>query len=111
MKSCPICGLELKDLEIENHIFKVYCNRCGHYDVDKAVCGMLESKVLKSKFIKAVVSHKIRKRELITEQVPLITLDWLHSVISNAELPKPHEQAKNLVLWFGYTFQNFLGYW
>lgn len=99
MPTCPICSLELEAPGRQDGITTVYsCKRCGSYGLDAFVTATL-GRVGLDDPTRVVLSHSLRKMQ--SRGLPIVTSDLWKDIREHGSLPKPGEQAANLILWLG----------
>lgn len=100
MSTCPICTLEGVEECSARDKYQYRCMRCGSFDVSTTAKGMLSQSIAENDRQRAVLSHAIRKMQRDVDW-PLLSSDLLRKILKNNLLPKPAEQADNLLLWLG----------
>lgn len=100
---CPICDLPLVENGSSVDAYQYICIRCGAFQLSGTVKATLESKFSGAEDIKrAVLSHAVRKMQRSTEW-PMLNSHSCMQILEQSSLPKPTEQAQNLILWLGQT--------
>lgn len=100
-EKCPICGLILEESGSSGDLYQFRCTRCGTFQLVGTAKAML-----KNEFSgpddprRAVLSHVVRKMQASSEW-PLLTSHSYKQILELTSLPKPAEQARNLLLWLG----------
>jgi hypothetical protein len=111
---CPVCNLAVPKPQYfkskEKGMNNYSCDRCGNYDIERAIEWQLSDMLRKDNKKMAALSHWIRtKHESIVKEPPndrgngkSITLDQeLVDGIVRIAPPNPAEQADNFVRWIG----------
>jgi hypothetical protein len=103
---CPICGNKSCDFlpgsEWGHSIHD--CPRCGAFAIIGTATGILPSLLGNNSIDRSVLSHLIRKAQHPPRPVTIFQSD-LPAYLKAPPLPKPREQADNVLLWVG-TKQN-----
>jgi nucleoside 2-deoxyribosyltransferase len=76
------------------------CPRCGEYCVTGTLFAMLQHDRGWDEDDAAAISHALRRMQL-SEKAPELTSDVLDRLKEDSALPRPAEQADNLILWLG----------
>lgn len=95
---CPVCtsNAESRELSDENHYYS--CPRCGKFQISmEAVEDRIKTLSDDDKI--ALLSYEIRKMQRDGE-APVIKSDLLELLLKK-ELPGPHEQIDNFIMWLG----------
>lgn len=97
MSNCPIC----KTLGTECSGRGEYsCLRCGEFTLSGTLQSTIAGQLDKDAYRRALMSHKIRR--MTGEGKPLkISSDTLDKFWTQQAMPKPLEQADDLILWLG----------
>jgi nucleoside 2-deoxyribosyltransferase len=78
----------------------VKCNRCGKYEISETTISFFTSFNVRQA---ALISHWIRINQ--SDSVINLDEDKIKSILNNARLPKPKEQADNLLNWIGESLE------
>lgn len=100
-EKCPICDLPLEEKGSSGDSYQYRCMRCGTFELSgtvKATLGYEFSGADDQK--RAVLSHAVRKMQRSTEW-PMLNSHSCKQILEQSLLPKPAEQAQNLILWLG----------
>jgi hypothetical protein len=101
MSTCPLCKLEVEEKDSSGETHQYRCKRCGNFQVSGSVKAML-GHLDENDRHRALLSHAIRQMQRGTDW-PLLTSESYHQLLKQSSLPKPAEQANNLLLWLGQT--------
>lgn len=104
MNQCPVCSSALRDQGARpSQDARDYdCPRCGKYSVTGTVAATLRTNIAGDSRKVAVLSHAIRR--LQRDQVwPMLDSQLVSRILAVGTLPKPAEQANNLLLWLAET--------
>lgn len=102
MTPCPICWRSATRVYLpENDLARVDCAACLRFKVD----GLTEETRLKPKgartnLERAILSHSLRIAHQ-SKEVPRVSSEWIDSVLSEAKLPSPSDQAQRIVTYIG----------
>ncbi len=110
MENCPVCNTKPNNPRSIGDRVELDCPRCGHYQMSRSAVSITNTK-LKNQQKQALVSHYIRKRVTDNDKIPTIKSNWLNKIIEEHELPDPHTQGENLILWVGKTYANKFEEW
>lgn len=100
-EKCPVCDLPLEDKGQSGDTYQYRCTRCGTFQLVGTVKAMLASESLNTDDRRrAALSHSIRKMQESNDW-PLLNSYSYKQIFQHATLPKPAEQARNLLLWLG----------
>lgn len=99
-EKCPICDWTVEDKGTSGGQHQYLCKRCGRYRISPIVKMMLKDTCTHDETQRAVLSHAVRKMQAGTEW-PMLTQAYYQRVLQQFTLPKPAEQAQNLLLWLG----------
>lgn len=96
---CPICNTPetWKEKLPKNLFYKINCKRCGKFKISHQVLSNIH--VYDEQIKRALLSHWIRINQGNVELE--LTLDKVKNILENNSLPKPKEQANNLIHWIG----------
>lgn len=97
---CPVCKTELRKTESRGDRYFFECPRCGPFSLSGSARSMVEGQIERTKDGSAKLSHALY-RMTRREQWAMVTSDLLENILVNGNLPKPHEQLENLILWLG----------
>ena len=100
MAKCPVCNTELKKFESKEVGDYCDCPRCGPYcltGTSQAVIAGLLERVNEGRTKLSHALYRMTKRE----KWALVNSELLQNILENTELPRPHEQLENLILWLG----------
>lgn len=98
---CPICDLVLEDSGSSGDSYHFRCNRCGSFRLVGTAKAMLKNEFTgPDDSRRAILSHVVRKMQASSEW-PLLTSYLYKQILELTSLPKPAEQARNLLLWLG----------
>ncbi len=98
---CPICDLLLEEKGASGNNYQYRCQRCGTFQLTVTAKHMLVHEFSGADDLKrAVLSHAVRKMQASTEW-PQLTSHSCEQILKQSGLPKPVEQAQNLLLWLG----------
>jgi hypothetical protein len=100
LASCPVCDLEVLREVFAGGGFQYCCIRCGDYEVTLAAKAMLSHTLKLGDPKRALLSHAVRLMQRDGEW-PILTNGIFHKILDRQILPKPAEQANNLLLWLG----------
>lgn len=100
MSTCPICTLEGVEKYSVGDTYQYRCMRCGSFEVSMTAGVMLEHPIAENDRQRAVLSHAIRKMQGSAD-CPFLSSDSLQQILKSNALPRPVEQADNLLLWLG----------
>ena len=97
MNKCPICSREATVIQKDNDgPFTVHCARCSDYIISASAVKYWEKNKNQGNIKK--LSYWLQNRRNKLDPIDIINLRTLPESI---ELPKPREQADNLLLWIG----------
>lgn len=100
-EKCPVCDLILEDTGRSGDKYQYHCLRCGKYLLTRTAKATLANGFLNAEDLRrAVLSHVIRKMQARTDW-PLLDSHSCKQILQQTSLPKPAEQARNLLLWLG----------
>jgi hypothetical protein len=99
---CPICGNKNCDFMPGSQFgYPLHdCPRCGAYGVIGTATGILPGLLANNSINRSVLSHLIRKAQRPGKPIPIFEVD-LPSYQKAGSLPKPSEQAENVLIWVG----------
>lgn len=98
---CPICTLSLEERGGDGDVYQYRCKRCGAFQLSGTARAMLGREFSADDDVnRAVLSHAVRKMQSGGEW-PLLSSDTYKQILQHGALPKPAEQANNLLLWLG----------
>lgn len=98
---CPICDLLLEEKGSSGDKYQYRCQRCGTFQLVGTAKAMLGYEFSGADDLKrAVLSHAVRKMQASMEW-PLLNSHSYKQILQQNGLPKPVEQAQNLLLWLG----------
>jgi len=101
IEKCPICDLPLEEKGASGDLYQYRCMRCGTFQLVGTVKAILPHQFSDADDLqKAVLSHAIRKMQANTDW-PILNSYSLKQILQQTSLPKPAEQARNLLLWLG----------
>jgi hypothetical protein len=101
MTPCPICELADANEKPTNRDSQQYrCIRCGDYELSGTAMAMLWRGLADNHRGRAVLSHAVRKMQGVGK-LPMIMSSLYEQILNANLLPKPAEQATNLLLWLG----------
>lgn len=96
---CQICNTIAKEHPNNGaDVFIIDCPRCGHYEIDGTSSAYFLHNDDELKSVK--LSHYIRKNFNGKNRIKINRIK-VKDLIENFELPKPKEQADNLLFWIG----------
>lgn len=102
-KKCPICTLPLDDEGRKENIHQYRCMRCGAFRLTTNTKSLLRYEFSSDNDLKrTILSHAIQRMQSNTEW-PLLDNVSYKKILHQNSLPKPAEQARNLLLWLGKT--------
>lgn len=100
-EKCPICALGLEEKGGHRDVHQYRCKRCGTFQLAGTARAMLGQEFSADDDAKrAILSHAVRKMQSSAEW-PLLSSDTYKQILRHGSLPKPTEQANNLLLWLG----------
>lgn len=100
-EKCPICDLPLEDKGSPGDSYQYRCMRCGAFQLSGTLKATLGYEFSSANDIKrAVLSHAVRMMQRGTEW-PMLNSHTCKQILKQSSLPKPAEQAQNLILWLG----------
>lgn len=99
-ESCPVCKSELKNKYAQGERYFFECPRCGPYSLSYEAKHDLARYLDRDDTAPARLSYALY-RMTKRQQGAMVTNDLLENILKNMELPRPHEQLENLVLWLG----------
>lgn len=102
MTTCPICSLTVLDDGRNGDTLQYSCVRCGNFQLSGSLHASLQSMLEGRPHGRAILSHAIREIQR-KDEWPLITSYLAEQVLRERSLPKPAEQANNLLRWLGDT--------
>lgn len=101
MKSqdCPVCGMGLTDSgRCANDGFRQFkCPRCGLFSLTSTASALLPRRLQELPSLHLLLSHKLRQMQRHHE-CPQIDSDTLERICSDQALPRPAEQAQNMLV-------------
>ena len=100
MNQCFICKAKNINVPYNDYVYAVECKRCGGYSINKLELVTID---FSDTYTCSIISHWIR-----THQHPspiIITRELIKNILTGSKLPKPREQANNLLLWIGNTLK------
>lgn len=98
IKPCPVCSTKDSISELSSGAFyKIKCPRCGIFNITYQVTSnyYFNEEVVKG----SLLSYWIRNHQQI--KPIMLDMDKVKDILENSKLPKPNEQANNLLLWIG----------
>lgn len=102
-EKCPICDLPLAKKRSSGESCQYSCMRCGTFELSGTVKATLGHEFSDADDLKrAVLSHAVRRMQRSTEW-PMLNSHSCRQILEQSSLPKPAEQAQNLILWLGQT--------
>lgn len=107
---CPFCDLDgcMIDSRTNGRDGSNYnvCNNCGQFILSGTLKTTVGGNTQKEK---AIISHAIWKMQK-EGKIPKIDTGKMESILKNAKLPNPAEQANNAILWLGMNSENLAAY-
>ncbi len=98
---CRVCGLELTDQGHNGDVYQFQCKRCGSYRLTGSAKAVVWNQLAEDDARRAILSHALRRMQRGSHDWPLLDTSNLKQIIEHSQLPKPSEQADNLILWIG----------
>lgn len=101
-QKCPICDLpSLEQTGSSGDFYQYHCLRCGKFRLSGTACATLSHEFSGADDIKrSVLSHAVRNMQRVGEW-PTLDSRSSKKILEQNSLPKPAEQAQNLILWLG----------
>ena len=102
MAICPVCEYSSPQVKTWDNAeqFNVECPRCGSFCFTRTAKHKLKSLEAEENDWRWKLSYWIRKGQE-KNQPPEINSNLLKAIMDDMELPKPIEQANNLIRWLG----------
>lgn len=104
MAQCPVClhhsiaGEEF--VRNDNDQMNVNCPRCGNFSFTRSTTGMLNNRLQERDDLRWALSHWIRRSQKSGYPIEINT-NLFRKLVEDLRLPKPREQAENLIIWLG----------
>jgi len=98
-EKCPLCNNIVKSYErLASYYSDIYdCPNCGYYRIHNLVYTVTD--ICQNKSMRALISYWIKKHK---GNIPvIITKEVIDNIVNNVFLPKPAEQANNIIIWIG----------
>lgn len=100
-EKCPICDLDLTESGSSGDSYQYRCSRCGTFQLTGTARAMLKCQFSDpDDSDRSVLSHVVRTMQARREW-PLLDSNLYKQMLDLTRLPKPAEQARNLLLWLG----------
>ena len=102
MTECPVCNSKLTKFDARGDRSFYECPRCGPYSLSSEARQDMGWYLKENEIGRTKLSHALyymTKRK----QWAFVTNELLKNILENTELPRPHEQLENLILWLGET--------
>jgi nucleoside 2-deoxyribosyltransferase len=100
MSDCVICKTVLESEGRGNDRYDYCCVRCGKFSLTGTARELVPIELGEDEYARSLLSHLVRKMQN-TEHWPTLSSKSLKSLLETNGLPKPGEQANNLLLWLG----------
>lgn len=101
-RSCPICHTEnvlVQSLPTQTSFYIYNCPRCGSFSISFEALQDIDFDEYPS--TRAILSYWIRTHQ--SNVLLQLTREKIKDILESTSLPKPREQANNLILWMGNT--------
>jgi hypothetical protein len=100
-QECPVCATAPTEVDGWGDRVLVKCQRCGKFALAPALLSDLPRLLENNRTRAALMSHIIRRSQPDGSRVLMINHETVESYWGRGVLPKPKEQADDLILWIG----------
>jgi len=100
MNECIVCKTIVETTGHGNDRYDYNCVRCGKFSLTGSAQAMLPLELGDNEYLRSLLSFLLRQMQ-DTEHWPTLNNASAKNLLETKSLPKPGEQAKNLLLWLG----------